>query len=343
MKIGIYCRDFRGANGMTKATVLTARAFLKQGHRAEILAERAESSRRLVSLFGTAAGGLAVRKAGKNVSGLTAGYDLFINQLPGAYFPSFAKRNWLWFHAAPLDRPRHLGFYRILANSRYTLERLRARWGVPAEVLYPPAATADFPPLKKERVILSVGTFGGKARPKNELAMIRLFRDLHARGDLKDWTYHLAGELEGGPAWLGKLKAAAGKAPVSIHVGAGLALMRRLYGRAAILWHACGAEPDGPFPPEGREHFGLALVEGMAAGCVVLAPNAGGPREIISQGRGGRLYSSWEKLGRWTIDLSKDGSSLRRQSRLARKRSRNWNLVRFDGRFRELVAAKVKK
>lgn len=344
MKAAIYCRDLTGPNGMTKSTVLTALALRREGYDIEVLTETAAAPDRLIQFFGQAVRALRIVKigpprgaAGRRLVARTAGYDLFINQFPGAYFPSFARRNWLWVHAGPLTRPRHFRFYRIFGNSRQTQKLLRDRWGTRSEILYPPVAVQDFAPRRKERLILSAGSLGGAARPKNELAMIRLFKELHREGMLPGWRYHLVGELEGGPAWLSRLRAEAAGAPVQVQVDAGLADMRRLYGRALLFWHACGASIKKGQKPEGLEPFGIALVEAMAAGCAVLAPAAGGPREIIANGESGWLYHSWRGLRRLTIAAAAGRMPLTRMVRDARARSLRYGTESFQSRLRALL------
>lgn len=345
MRVALYCQDMAQPNGMSKAAILTARVFHGEGHQVEILAETVASPRRRQALFGPAARGLTIRTvgpprgaAGRGLVASTAGYDLFINQLPGPCFPSFARRSWLWVRCVPHARPRYLEFYRLLANSRYTRARLRRRWGLAAEILHPPVWVADFAPLRKERLILSVGTLGGGARPKNELALVRLFKRLHAEGRLKGWRYHLAGMLEGGPAWLARLKAEAAGAPIRFQVEAGLDELKDLYGRASLLWHACGAPVVRASSRENREHFGVALVEAMAAGCVPLAPDAGGPREIIERGRTGALYRSWAGLRALTLAAIEGRLPLARLAREGRARSRFYGLAAFKRRLRALLA-----
>lgn len=344
MKVGLYCQDMALPNGMSKATALAACAFARLGHRVEVLAETAAAPARLRELFGPEAGRLRIRKvgpprgaSGRRLAALTCRYDLFVNQLPGAYFPSFARRSWLWVHSVPKTGPRHLEFYRLLANSEYTRRRLRVRWRAESEVLHPPVDVAAFKAAAKEALLLSVGTLGGRARPKNELALIRLFKRLHASGRLPGWRYHLAGMLEGGPRWLARLRREAAGAPITVQVEAGLDDLRDLYGRSRLLWHACGAPVARVDRRENREHFGVTLVEAMAAGCVPLVPDAGGPREIVASGCGAR-YRTWERLGRLTVAAAGGRLPLERLSAEARARAERFGLEAFARRLRALLA-----
>lgn len=333
MKAALYCRDLAGANGMTRSTLEAARALVRLGHEVDILVETADPARRLRRLFGPP--GRRVRlvrvgppsgASGRRLIALTARYDLFVNQLPGVYLPSLAARSWLWLHALPASPPRHLDGYRLLANSRYTRELVARRWGRRAEVLYPAVSVEDFPPRGKRPRILAVGTLGAAARPKNEVKLIRAFKALRASGRMAGWSLDLAGELEGGSAWLARLKAAASGAPVRIHLGAGLSRMRRLYGEASVYWHACR-----------REHFGLAPLEAMAAGCVVLAADAGGPAETVSHGRCGWLYRDDAELRRLTLAVVEGRAPAARLRDAARARSRRYARPRFDARLRRLL------
>ena len=260
MKVGLYGRDLDRRDGMTAATLRMARALRQLGHDVDIVSEAVPRTQR---------------------------YDLFINNLPGACFPSMARRSWLWVHALPRKKPPYLRFYEVLANSRFTQRELSRAWGVRSRVLHPPADAA--PALRKEKLLLSVGTFGSARWPKRELQLIRLFKRLHRRGELRGWSYHLAGADEGGAAWLSRLRLEAQGAPISFHVDAPQAALARLYGRASLLWHACR-----------REHFGLAVVEAMGAGCLPLAFDAAGPAETIRHGRTGWLYGDFEELARLT-------------------------------------------
>ncbi len=312
---------------MPKATLLAAWALRREGHEVEVLAEKSNSAARLARYFGPRARGVRIIRVGGGLPARTARYDLFINQLPGAYFPSFARRSWLWVHALPLNRPRHLRFYRLLANSEFTRRRLAASWGAESEVLHPPVGVEDFAPRRKGRIIAAIGTLGAAARLKNELALIRSFKELHVQGRLPGWSFHVAGELEGGRRWLERLREAAAGAPVRFHIGADLSRLRGLYGRAALLWHGCR-----------REHFGMVLIEAMAAGCVPLAPDRGGPREIIAHGKTGWLYRSASGLRRLTLAAAEGRAPIEALAARGRRACRRYGLEAFRARLRELLS-----
>ena len=55
--------------------------------------------------------------------------------------------------------------------------------------------------------------------------------------------------------------------------------LRRLFQTATIFWHAKGYGVDPDVNPEHMEHFGIVVVEAMAAGCVPFVFAGGGQRE----------------------------------------------------------------
>ena len=58
-----------------------------------------------------------------------------------------------------------------------------------------------------------------------------------------------------------------------------------LYSRASLFWHAAGHGQDDRRHPERLEHFGITTVEAMAHGAVPLVFPAGGPAEVVADGR----------------------------------------------------------
>ena len=90
---------------------------------------------------------------------------------------------------------------------------------------------------------------------------------------------------------------------VHFHPNADAAELEDLYRRGALFWHAAGY---GESRPERREHFGITTVEAMAHGCVPIVVSLGGQREIVSDGRNGRLWSTVDELISVTTELMGD-------------------------------------
>jgi glycosyltransferase involved in cell wall biosynthesis len=85
------------------------------------------------------------------------------------------------------------------------------------------------------------------------------------------------------------------------------------------------------------EHFGLAIVEAMAAGCVPLAFRGGGPTEIIRHGETGFLYRGWDQLARLTVAAARDPRRLSAIGRRARISSARFGVAGFRKELRALL------
>ncbi len=155
---------------------------------------------------------------------------------------------------------------RFIANSNFVAERIRRIYGRAAAVVHPPVDVDFFgaAPQLERRHYLWAGELVCYKHP--ELA-VEAFRRL------SDQTLLVAGT---GPM----LKVLEKNAPPNVrflhHVNrAGL---RELYASARGLI----------FP--GVEDFGMVMVEALAAGCPVIAADAGGAREIVRPGQNGILF-----------------------------------------------------
>jgi glycosyltransferase involved in cell wall biosynthesis len=70
----------------------------------------------------------------------------------------------------------------------------------------------------------------------------------------------------------------------------------KLYQKSMFFWHFTGFGFDDNKDPQNVEHLGIAPLEAMACGCLVYCYNAGGPKELIIDGKNGFLFSSLEEL-----------------------------------------------
>jgi glycosyltransferase involved in cell wall biosynthesis len=199
----------------------------------------------------------------------------------------------------------------ITANSLYTSEWIRRRWGRDSEVVYSACDTAG-PPGEKEKIILHVGRFNGDDGPevhhKRQDVLLEVFRGME-RVRREGWRLHLAGSVLSGESSTGfaaRLVEGARGLPVSFHFNADLETLRGLYRKAAVYWHATGYGFDAEDYPAKQEHFGMTTVEAMSAGAVPVVLNSGGQREIVTHDSDGFLWADLASLSGYTTRLVRD-------------------------------------
>jgi glycosyltransferase involved in cell wall biosynthesis len=237
----------------------------------------------------------------------------------------------------------HLDFLdsydRILSNSAYTQRWVHRLWGRDSDVFHPPVT--PMPRRDKRPVILSVGRFflPGTGHNKKQLDMVEAFRRLSDRR-VSGWELHLVGGCAPEhAAYLEQIRAAADGLPVVLHPDAPGAVLRDLYGRASIYWHAAGLGEDVERHPDRYEHFGITTVEAMSAGAVPVVIDAAGQVEIVQQGVSGYRFATLDGLVRHTEHLIADPRWREQLSRAAEARARDFGWDSFIARTREAVDA----
>jgi GT2 family glycosyltransferase len=232
--------------------------------------------------------------------------NIYVCQFP---FPAPAR---VLRSRVPADRTYHQVFvYSEFSARAYTAARLQlglpARWPT---VVNPPCGSASsaLRELPQDVVrIVSVGRFFRGGHEKRHDVMIRALRELIRRGtDACSLELHLVGtamQQWGSRAYLRQLERLAAGLPVFFHVNAPGQVVSELLEKSHVYLHCAGFEVDQARHPERLEHFGISIVEAMARGCVPLAYDAGGPREIIRDGVDGVLYHNFEELVRASTSL----------------------------------------
>jgi glycosyltransferase involved in cell wall biosynthesis len=229
----------------------------------------------------------------------------------------------------------------LLANSHFTRQWITRRWNQSSTVLYPPVDTTNIVPRTKQPMILSIGRFFAGSHNKKHLPMIQAFRALCDAG-LQGWEFHLVGGCDQTRpehrAYLEQARTAAVGYPIVFHIDAPFDELRALLGAASIFWHATGFEEDEEQAPESFEHFGIATVEAMAAGCVPIVIARAGQLEIVEPERNGMLWNTLPELRARTREVI-DDAELRARLRIgARERSLQFGAERFAREVRALVA-----
>ena len=288
---------------------------------------------------------------------LSEPYDLFINFTHG--FPPFchARRGALVvqfpFHERPRSHSRRdrlktlyhewewrrrMGTYRMKAAiSRFSQVWAKRRWGIDCEIIYPPSDTS-FQPGDKKNVILSVGRFTTTGHSKKQLEMVAAFDELRKSAPC-DWDYFSVGGLSDAPEDMAYFQSVSRRAlDCQAHAvaNADRNRLKRLYEQAKIFWHAAGYGEDGE-RPELSEHFGIATVEAMSAGCVPIVINKGGQPEIVEHGESGFVWDELAELREYTQLVMRDEALRVRMAESARARAALFSREKFVSRFFSMI------
>jgi glycosyltransferase involved in cell wall biosynthesis len=234
-------------------------------------------------------------------------------------------------------------YTRYLSNSRFTASWVERLWGRPSDVLYPPVRPSVHPG-DKQPLILVLGRFFdpsfGHSKKQHEL--LATFRDLHRSGRLPGWRMAIVGGCDAANRdYALEVKRAARGLPVEVHVNAPGAVVERLLGEASLYWHGAGLGEDAERHPERFEHFGISVVEAMAAGAVPIVFGAAGPAEIVQDGVNGRHWRTLDELAELSVELAADDMCRGELAAGAVSRADDFSASAFADRLTGYLAADV--
>jgi glycosyltransferase involved in cell wall biosynthesis len=231
-------------------------------------------------------------------------------------------------------------YTRYLSNSQFTASWVERLWGRPSDVLYPPVRPS-VRPGEKAPLILVLGRFFdpsfGHSKKQHEL--LDTFRELHRSGRLRGWRMAIVGGCDAANRdYALAVKRAARGLPVEVHVNAPGSVVERLLGEASLYWHGAGLGEDAQRHPERFEHFGISVVEAMAAGAVPLVFAAAGPAEIVQDSSNGCHWTGLDQLADLTVDLVADDARRRQLADAAVRRASDFSADAFANRLAGFVA-----
>ena len=250
--------------------------------------------------------------------------------------PELSRR----LHGLPDERAMgYLDTYdAILPISEFSAKWLERYWGKRGAILYPPVDVEQYTPSVERRpIILAVGRFfkdGG--HQKRQHVMIRVFRRLVEQG-LTGWELHLVGGSmteARHQRYIAECRRLAQGLPVHFHVDAPPETLKELYETASIYWHATGY---GEREPIRFEHFGITIVEAMAAGCVPVIIGKGAAAELVDHGESG---FTWRTTAEWqthTLAVARDPALRARLAERAIQTSRRYSHDVFRRRLLDIV------
>ena len=294
---------------------------------------------------------------------LSEPYDLFINFTHG-YPPFCHAREGVLIVLFPFHQPSHIertprkarfrdglalayhnfewekrlaSYQHKSAISEFSRTWAMRRWGIDCDVIYPPVET-DFPVRPKQNFILSVGRFTSTGHSKKQMEMLAAFGRLKA-SCISGWQYFLIGGVSSAPqdqAYFEDVDLRAKRMGAFVLANLERSRLRRLYEHAKIFWHAAGYGEQEDHP-ELSEHFGIATVEAMSAGCVPIVIDKGGQSEIVEHGISGFLWRTLDELKEYTELLMNDEKTRWAMASAARMRAKYFSRERFVSSFLRLL------
>lgn len=222
----------------------------------------------------------------------------------------------------------HTHFGLILTNSKFSREAIKKFVGRDAIVVHPPVQLGDYlslPDNNKEELVISIGRFTPEKRYED---VIRI------AARVKSVKFAIIGSASGkiGPSYLAKLIRLAKELKannVKFYPNVPYRVKLELLRRAKIYLHCMR-----------NEHFGIAIVEGMASGCVPVVHRSGGPWTDIldeKQGAYGFSYRTVEEAVQILEDLIADDSLRREVANKARERSEMFSDTSFKLKMLAIV------
>jgi glycosyltransferase involved in cell wall biosynthesis len=351
MKIGIYTPYLDTLGGGERYVMSAAECLASNGDEVDVFWDDPKLKKQIGQRFSLNLAKVNFIKDSFSGQGLMAkkkllgNYDVFLMVSDGSLPFLFAEKNLVHFQVpfqglkgrSFLNRLKLLKIDQIICNSRFTKNLVDSEYGFGHKslVVYPPVDTAGLKPLRKNKTIISVGRLGEALNNKKQEVLVAGFKQLLANSQTKDWRLIIVGGLKkGDEKYFDLLKKQANGLPVDFVVNASFEQLKNLYGQAAIFWHAAGFEESRP---ERMEHFGMVVVEAMAAGCVPVVVNAGGIPEIISHQQNGLLWDTKDQLIKLTLQLIKSENLRKKLSTQAVKDSQKFSKTVFCRKIHELV------
>jgi len=303
-RVGIYNSHWNTKGG-GEAHILNLASIFEDFGSVDLISEEDFSIDDLSSYFGVSPSKARKRIVRSMTPPLTAEYDIFVNSSFQNEVHSDAKQSF-YVVSFPSKTPSEefLKSYTFLFNSGYTKGWAENIWRtkeMPSDVIFPAVKKEFFADPQscavKSKTILSVGRFASSGHTKNQIEIVQAFnRICQLRPDLREqWKLVLVGTANDSD-YLAKVAAAADPRNVFIRNDCTFEEVVKYYHDASIYVHASGYGRDEASEPELFEHFGMAVAQAAASGCMPIIYNAAGPKEICDLIGDGLRFETVDEL-----------------------------------------------
>lgn len=269
------------------------------------------------------------------------GYDVCFWVSDGSIPALRARKNFIHFQVpftgvggkSLLNKFKLARVNKVISNSSFTKGFIDKEFGVDSFVLYPPVSIEEFKPKKKENIILNVARFSSLMQAKRQDVLIKTFKNFCQSN--KNYKLILAGGVEiGAQETTHKLEREIGDYPIEIIKSPDFKTLKLLYAKAKIFWSASGYEANSP---KQYEHFGITVVEAMAAGCIPIVFKGGGHEEIVINAENGFLWVDTGEMYRYTKNIIEDEKMRKEMSKKSQEKSKEFSYQEFENKFIKLL------
>ncbi|MEK7497530.1 MAG: glycosyltransferase family 4 protein [Patescibacteria group bacterium] len=341
MRAGIYNPYLDTLGGGERYIASVAKVLVDAGYTVDLYWEDSAIKERMIERFGLDLSAVNIVPDIKRGDG----YDVCFWVSDGSIPTLLARKNFLHFQVpfqkvngnTLLNKMKLFRINKIICNSNFTKKIIDKEFGVLSEVLYPPVDVAKFKPGKKENTILYIGRFSDLLQKKRQDILIKAFKKFFDSG-FKDYKLILAGGSDVGVnKFVEKLSKISKGYPIKIFKSPNFNDLRKLYSSAKIFWSASGYGVDEAKEPKEVEHFGITVVEAMAAGALPIVFYGGGHKEIVNDGVNGFLWGTIGALISKTKKIVEDKRLYFKLIKNAKAGSQKYSYERFEKEFLALL------
>lgn len=335
MKAAIYNPYLDTLGGGERYTLTFAKVLAEEGYDVDIEWKDKAIKEKLSKRFGL--------KLPNNINVVDSinrgeGYDICFWVTDGSIPTLRSRKNYLHFQIpfhdvngnSLLNRMKLFRIEKVICNSYFTKKVVDKEYGVNSVVLYPPIGLDLYKAKRKINQICYVSRFSELTQNKGHEILIKQFKLLVKDKKFKEWKLVLAGGTEiGSTDYLKRLKKMSSGYNIEFVESPAVDILKNIFGKSKIFWSGSGFNVDEIKNPEKVEHFGITLVESMSAGCVPVAYNAGGHKEIIDHNKNGFLWNNKKDLLELTKKIINTSGLCSVLSKEAVKTSKKFNYEIF--------------